>query len=139
MKTNHVTTIGKQNIRQTTHQLLTQDTSMYGTRTRFSYIENIDIILFCRVTGVWEQLLRHTVNFKIFWKKLLLRCWRLERFSCQTECGSAAPLVRLWCCLFWGIDIDCVDVTSKPAVLSWSILPKVPTDCGGEFYINIQK
>ena len=93
------------------------------------------------VTGVSLNILRHTVNLSLSWKPLLLRCGRNVRLSCHTECRSAAPFVRLWCCccLFRGININSVAVTRKPAVFSPSILRTVPTYCRGEFYVNSYK
>jgi hypothetical protein len=89
-------------------------------------------------TAVSLNSLRHKFNFKIFGEPPLLRCGRIVRVSCHTQCGSAAPFVRLWCCccLCWGININCVAVTRQPAVFCWSFLRTVPTYCRGEFYVN---
>jgi len=43
--------------------------------------------------GARLNILNHTVSWKVFGKPPLLRCGRIIRFSCHTECSLVAPFV----------------------------------------------
>ena len=140
--TSHVTMKTLHSIRQTVHITFLHKTHRYmaqGLDPTASIISTLYVSV--GVTGVSLNILRHKINLNIFWNPPLLRCGRILSLSCQTQCSSAAPFVRLWCCccLFWGINVNCVAVTRKSAVFSRSILRTVPSYCRREFYVNSYK
>ena len=106
--TSYVTTIKLHSIQQTVHINLLQWTHRYMVQG-LEFSESRISILYVSVvvTAVRLNIMRNTVNLKIFRKPPLLRCGRFVRLSCHTECCSAAPFVVLWCCccLFRGINI----------------------------------
>jgi hypothetical protein len=140
--TSHVTTMTLHSIWRTVHINFLHKTHRYmaqGVDPSASIISTLYVSV--GVTGVSLNILRHKFNLNIFWKPPLLRCGRIVSLSCHTQSSSAAPFVRLWCCccLFWGINVNCVAVTRKSAVFSRSILRTVPTFWRGKYYVNSYK